>query len=135
LLFITVFFINFRPSNDFFCKIGRKLMRCWRIRTISGISVAVCVSAVAIGNIIFSVPTFAGVSAVVSADVQGPSPVVIALVEFLLLLLSLILPASLLHIAGFSTVTDFPTDSGGPAAVDIAADAIPDVVGLLAYCY
>jgi hypothetical protein len=39
--------------------------------------------------------------------------------EFLLLLLSLMLLASLLHIAGFSTVADFPTNSGGSASVDI----------------
>jgi hypothetical protein len=51
-----------------------------------------------------------------------------------LLLLSLMLLASLLHIAGFSILADFPTDSGRPAAVDIhdvimvpAASAIPDV--------
>ncbi len=70
-----------------------------------------------------------------SAAVKRLSPPVVnALVEFLLLLLSLILPASLIHIAGFSSVADFPSDSGGSAAVAIAADAISDVVGLLAYC-
>jgi hypothetical protein len=31
------------------------------------------------------------------------------------------------HIAGFSIVSDFPADSGGPAAVKIAAAVIPDV--------
>ncbi len=35
-----------------------------------------------------------------------------------LLLLSLLLLASLLHVAGFSTVADFPTDPAGHAAVD-----------------
>ncbi len=36
-----------------------------------------------------------------------------------LLLLSLIMLASLLHVSCFSTVVGFHTDSGGPAAVDI----------------
>ncbi len=36
-----------------------------------------------------------------------------------MLLLSLILLASLLHVVGFNTVVDFFTDSGGPPAVDI----------------
>jgi len=37
---------------------------------------------------------------------------------------------SMLHVAGFSTVADFPTDSGGPAADDISAAVIPDVNGV-----
>jgi hypothetical protein len=34
---------------------------------------------------------------------------------------------SLLHVTGFSTVADFPTDSCGPSAVDIDAAVVPDV--------
>jgi hypothetical protein len=37
---------------------------------------------------------------------------------------------SLLHDAGVSTVADFSTNSGGPAAVDISAAVIPDVNGI-----
>jgi hypothetical protein len=35
--------------------------------------------------------------------------------EYLLLLVSLMLPVPLLHVAGYSPLDDFPTDSGGPA--------------------
>jgi hypothetical protein len=54
-----------------------------------------------------------------------------------LLLLSLLLLASLLHVVGFSTVTDIPINPGGHAAVDnvsIVPDAavIPDVSGITA---
>jgi hypothetical protein len=36
--------------------------------------------------------------------------------------------ASLLHVAGFSILADFPTDSGRPAAVDIHdVIIVPDV--------
>ncbi len=37
---------------------------------------------------------------------------------------------SLLNVAGYSTVADFPTDSGGPATDDISAAVIPDVNGV-----
>ncbi len=36
----------------------------------------------------------------------------------------------MLHVVGYSTVADFPTDSGGPAPDDISAAVIPDVNGV-----
>jgi hypothetical protein len=36
----------------------------------------------------------------------------------------------MLHVADFSTVADFPTDSGSPTAVDISAADILDVNGV-----
>ncbi len=42
-------------------------------------------------------------------------------------------PVSQLPVDGFSTVVDFPTDSGGPAVVDFPAlNYVPAVVGLYA---
>ncbi len=49
-------------------------------------------------------------------------------------------PLSMPHVAGFSTAFDFPTNFGGPAAVDISAavipyvNGVPTVVGLPACC-
>jgi hypothetical protein len=44
-------------------------------------------------------------------------------------------PVSLLHVDGFSSFVDFPTDSGGPAVVDVPdVNNVPAVVGLYACC-
>jgi hypothetical protein len=44
-------------------------------------------------------------------------------------------PVSHLHVDSFSTIVDFPTDSGGPAVVDFPdLNGAPAVVGLYACC-
>jgi hypothetical protein len=95
-------------------------------------------------NTVGGVSTVAGIlsglpSAVYICDV----PFVFAAVQLtvanvlVVMLLSLILLGSVLYIADFSTAADFPTDTGGPAAVDIhgvptgpAAVVVPDVNGV-----